>query len=155
VELLGFRGHLRRSRMRQGVHDGSTSTTTEIQSGIQARSGAARPVERGASWRAYGGTRISRHLMIAVAVVFWSAPLFAEIRLLPAFTGLSSPVFVTHAGDGTNRLFIIEQGGAIKVVRPGSTTSTTFLDIRTKVLSGSERGLIISPLAESKTRERG
>ena len=81
-------------------------------------------------------------LIVAVAVVCWSAPLFAEIRLVPAFTGLSSPIFVTHAGDGTNRLFIVEQGGVIKVVRPGSSTPTTFLDIRTKVLSGGERGLL-------------
>ena len=81
-------------------------------------------------------------LIVAVAVVCWSAPLFAEIRLVPAFTGLSSPIFVTHAGDGTNRLFIVEQGGVIKVVRPGSSTPTTFLDIRTKALSGGERGLL-------------
>jgi len=38
VELIRFRGHLRKRRMRQGVHDGSTSTTA-IQPGVQGRSG--------------------------------------------------------------------------------------------------------------------
>src|SRR5262245_53060853 len=82
------------------------------------------------------------HFVIA-AVLCWSAPLFAAIRLVPtASTGLSAPVFVGHAGDGSNRLFIVEQGGVIKVVQPESSTPTTFLDIRTKVLSGGERGLL-------------
>jgi glucose/arabinose dehydrogenase len=54
-----------------------------------------------------------------------------------------SPVFVTHAGDGTGRLFIVEQGGAIKVLQPGSDSPTLFLRIPdSKVLSGGERGLL-------------
>ncbi len=57
-------------------------------------------------------------------------------------TGLSSPVLVTNAGDGTRRLFIVQQGGIIKVVQPGSNTPTDFLNITTKVLSGGERGLL-------------
>ena len=82
------------------------------------------------------------HFVVA-AVLCWSAPLFAAIRLVPTVpSGLSAPVFVGHAGDGSNRLFIVEQGGVIKVVQPGSSTPTTFLDIRTKVLSGGERGLL-------------
>jgi glucose/arabinose dehydrogenase len=57
-------------------------------------------------------------------------------------TGLSSPIYVTNAHDGTNRLFIVEQGGIIKVLQPGSSTPTVFLDITTSVLSGGERGLL-------------
>jgi glucose/arabinose dehydrogenase len=81
------------------------------------------------------------HLVIA-AVVSWSAPLAAEIRLATVVSGLSAPVFVAHAGDGSNRLFIVEQAGVIKVLRPGFSTPTTFLDVRSKVLSGGERGLL-------------
>ncbi len=56
---------------------------------------------------------------------------------------LTSPLFVTHAGDGTERLFIVEQPGAIKVLQPGSMTPTLFLRIpSTRVLSGGERGLL-------------
>ena len=56
---------------------------------------------------------------------------------------LTNPIFVTHAGDGTERLFIVEQPGAVKVLQPGSTTPTLFLRIpNTRVLSGGERGLL-------------
>lgn len=79
---------------------------------------------------------------IAIAVLIWSAPLSADVRLSTVLSGLSSPVFVGHAGDGTNRLFIVEQGGTIKVLRPGSSTAMTFLDIRTKVVAGGEQGLL-------------
>lgn len=33
--------------------------------------------------------------------------------------GLSSPVDVVNAGDGTNRLFMVEQGGRVKIVSGG------------------------------------
>ncbi|MBV9959452.1 MAG: PQQ-dependent sugar dehydrogenase [Acidobacteria bacterium] len=57
-------------------------------------------------------------------------------------TGLTSPVFVTNAHDGSNRLFIVLQGGIIKVLQPGATTPTDFLNITSSVLSGGERGLL-------------
>ncbi len=58
-------------------------------------------------------------------------------------TGLTSPVFVTNARDGSNRLFIVERGGIIKVLQPGQTTPTEFLNITTRVLSsGGEQGLL-------------
>lgn len=70
-----------------------------------------------------------------------SAP--AAIVLQPVVTsGLSSPIYVTNAHDGSNRLFIVEQGGVIKVLQPGSNTPTIFLNITTRVLSGGERGLL-------------
>ncbi len=70
-------------------------------------------------------------------------PLQPETRQLQlVVTGLSSPVFVTNANDGSNRLFIVEQGGIIKVLQPGSSTPTNFLNITSRVLSGGERGLL-------------
>ena len=57
-------------------------------------------------------------------------------------TGLSLPVFVTHAGDGSNRLFILEQGGRIRIFQNGSLLGTPFLDIQSRVTSGGERGLL-------------
>jgi glucose/arabinose dehydrogenase len=66
----------------------------------------------------------------------------SSIRLVPVLAGLNSPVFVTNARDGSNRLFVVELGGVIKVLAPGSGTPTVFLDITSKVLSGSEQGLL-------------
>jgi hypothetical protein len=64
------------------------------------------------------------------------------VQLVPVLTGLSSPLYVTHAGDGTNRLFVVEQAGRILVLQPGGLMPTVFLDITAKVLSGGERGLL-------------
>ena len=60
----------------------------------------------------------------------------------PFVTGLSQPVFLTHAGDGTGRLFIVEQTGLIKVLQPGATTPTNFLNLTSKRILGSEQGVL-------------
>ena len=39
----------------------------------------------------------------------------------------NNPVLVTNAGDGSRRLFVVEQAGVIKVVQPGSTSPTVFM----------------------------
>jgi glucose/arabinose dehydrogenase len=43
--------------------------------------------------------------------------------------GLTDPVFVANAGDGSNRLFIVQQTGQIRVYKSGSLLSTPFLNI--------------------------
>ncbi len=84
-----------------------------------------------------------RTILVALAFFAVSLPLHAAIQLAPVVSsGLSSPLFVGHAGDGSDRLFIVERGGIIKVLQPGASTPTTFLDIDAKVLSGGERGLL-------------
>ncbi|HEX9812121.1 MAG TPA: PQQ-dependent sugar dehydrogenase [Burkholderiales bacterium] len=60
----------------------------------------------------------------------------------------TSPVFITHAGDGTNRLFVVQQGGQIQVFPndPAGASTRTFLDIatlpQTRFVSGGELGLL-------------
>jgi glucose/arabinose dehydrogenase len=63
---------------------------------------------------------------------------------LKAFAnGLSRPINVTSSGDGSNRLFVNEQDGVIRVVGPdGTLRAEPFLDIRSRVLSGGEQGLL-------------
>jgi len=57
-------------------------------------------------------------------------------------SGFDHPVLVTNAGDGSKRLFVIEQPGQIKIVQNGAVMGTPFLDIRTKVSYGGEQGLL-------------
>jgi glucose/arabinose dehydrogenase len=57
-------------------------------------------------------------------------------------SGLSNPLYLTHARDRSNRLFVVEQGGRILVLQPQASTPTVFLDITARVLSGGERGLL-------------
>ena len=59
-------------------------------------------------------------------------------------SGLNSPIEIVNAGDGSGRLFIVQQGGAIRVWTPGSgLLSTPFLTIPTiHCFVGGERGLL-------------
>ncbi|MDE0076236.1 MAG: PQQ-dependent sugar dehydrogenase [Caldilineaceae bacterium] len=56
--------------------------------------------------------------------------------------GLALPVQVTHAGDGSGRLFVVEQEGRIRIVRDGVVEETPFLDIASRVRCCGERGLL-------------
>lgn len=65
-----------------------------------------------------------------------------SIQLQPFLSGLASPVLIRHAGDLSNRLFIVEQTGIVKVLQPGSATPTDFLNVTTKRSCCGERGLL-------------
>jgi len=57
--------------------------------------------------------------------------------------GLNSPIGIAHAGDGSGRLFIIEQPGIIRILEDGQVLPTPFLDIRSRVGSeANEQGLL-------------
>ncbi len=61
----------------------------------------------------------------------------------PLAEGLNRPVDITHAGDGSDRLFVIEQIGMIRIIQEGVLLDTPFLDIRDRVGSDSnEQGLL-------------
>ncbi|MGD8490211.1 MAG: PQQ-dependent sugar dehydrogenase, partial [Anaerolineae bacterium] len=57
-------------------------------------------------------------------------------------SGFERPVQVTHAGDGSGRLFVVEQPGRIKIIEEGNTLPEPFLDITGLVVYGGERGLL-------------
>lgn len=63
-----------------------------------------------------------------------------SISLTPFISGLSQPVFVTHAGD--DRLFVVEQAGIIKIVKNGAVLPTPFLNITSQVQCCGEEGLL-------------
>ena len=56
--------------------------------------------------------------------------------------GFVNPVLVTNAGDGSNRLFVLEQAGVIRVIQGGVTLPTPMLDLRGSITGGGERGLL-------------
>src|SRR5437899_1909613 len=101
--------------------------------------------ERPASgWRART-VRAAKALKTLIVAALLCLPTVAigAIQLTPVVSsGLSSPTFVAHAGDGTHRLFITEQVGVVQVLQPGASVPTVFLDIRTRIASGGERGLL-------------
>lgn len=87
--------------------------------------------------------RIDLKWLFVFGVILTGVTFGQATRLQPYLTGLSSPILVRHAGDGTKRMFVVQQRGIIKVVQPGSNTTTDFMNISSKVsASGSEQGLL-------------
>src|SRR2546429_424930 len=64
------------------------------------------------------------------------------LTLTPFVSGLSSPLGLEQPNDGSGRLFVVEQGGRIKIVQNGSVAATAFLDISSKITTGGEMGLL-------------
>jgi hypothetical protein len=64
------------------------------------------------------------------------------INLQQSLSGFTLPIYITHAHDGSNRRFVVEQGGRILVAQPGSATTSEFMNIQARVLSGCEQGLL-------------
>jgi glucose/arabinose dehydrogenase len=65
-----------------------------------------------------------------------------EIDLELVADGFDSPLAAVPAGDGTDRLFVAERGGAIWAVGPDGRADEPFLDISERITSGGERGLL-------------
>jgi glucose/arabinose dehydrogenase len=63
-----------------------------------------------------------------------------------------SPVFVTSPPGDARRLMVVEQGGAIQVVRGGKRLARPFLDITPRVVSGGEQGLLSMAFARDYAR---
>ena len=57
--------------------------------------------------------------------------------------GLTRPLDLAHGGDGSGRLFVLEQPGLIRVIQDGMLAPTPFLDLRDRVGSqANEQGLL-------------
>jgi glucose/arabinose dehydrogenase len=57
-------------------------------------------------------------------------------------SGLSAPLDIVNAGDGTNRLFLVQRGGQIRILSGGALLPGNFLDISGLIVAGGEQGLL-------------
>lgn len=64
-----------------------------------------------------------------------------DLALEPVATGFSFPLLLT-APAGDARLFVVEKGGLIKVVKNGAVLATPFLDVSSLISNGGEQGLL-------------
>jgi hypothetical protein len=62
------------------------------------------------------------------------------VRLVAS--GLASPLDLKAAPGDAERLYVVEQGGRIRVVRGGQLQTAPFLDVASRISSGGERGLL-------------
>jgi glucose/arabinose dehydrogenase len=80
-------------------------------------------------------------LTMAFATGFGAPAAFAQLQTRIVASGLDHPLFATSpAGD--SRLFIVEQGGLIKILQNGTVQPTPFLDLSGSVNTEGERGLL-------------
>jgi glucose/arabinose dehydrogenase len=72
-----------------------------------------------------------------------NVPANLRVELAPVVGGLDTPVGISNAGDGSERLFVVEKVGRIRVVRNGVLEESAFLDITDRVgAAASEQGLL-------------
>lgn len=76
------------------------------------------------------------------------------ITISQVATGFTLPLQITNAGDGTNRLFIVEKSGRIKIISNGVVLPTPFLNISGLVSGGSEQGLLGITFPPNYTNKR-
>ena len=81
-------------------------------------------------------------LLLAACASSANAQTGTEIELEPTTSNLSQPTSVTHAGDGSERLFVTQKGGELVVLEGGEVLSQPFLDLSDIVTTNSERGLL-------------
>ena len=74
-----------------------------------------------------------------------TAPSADQIRLTEIARGFYRPLYLTHAGDGSSRLFILEQTGKIWIMREGVIVERPFLDL----------SALVSPSANKPYSEQG
>jgi glucose/arabinose dehydrogenase len=87
--------------------------------------------------------RVNQSFVALSALALVAAGAHANVQgLTRVASGLSAPIFVTHAPGDSSRLFIVERGGAIKILNlsTGSVLTTPFLT--TTVDTAGEGGLL-------------
>ncbi len=69
-------------------------------------------------------------------------PSVPALSLVQVAQGLDAPLYVTAPPGDTQRIFIVEQSGRIRILRNGTLLPTPFLDLSGRISSGGERGLL-------------
>lgn len=82
-----------------------------------------------------------RILALGAAFLFTGASA-QGVRLVKVASGFERPTSVTNAGDGSGRVFVVEQGGLVRVMRDGQVQPQPFLDLHSLTRAGGERGLL-------------
>jgi glucose/arabinose dehydrogenase len=80
--------------------------------------------------------------MVALASLAPTASAQRPLGLEEVATGLRSPLYATSPPGDLERVFIVEQGGRIKILRDGAVLPTLFLDVTALTNNSGERGLL-------------
>ena len=78
-------------------------------------------------------------MLLAMAIGRAQEP---EIRLVRVAQGLENPVDIQSAKDGSQRLFLLQQNGVVRILRDGALVAEPFLEIRSRTRANGECGLL-------------
>jgi glucose/arabinose dehydrogenase len=85
-------------------------------------------------------------ILSVLLVMVWTGDVRSALQFETIATGVSTPVSITHAGDGSGRLFIVLQEGRILIHDGAQVLPAPFIDLSSKVSSCAggcgERGLL-------------
>ncbi len=83
-------------------------------------------------------------LSLLCLILLTSCTRAQDSRFIEIVGGFKAPVGMTHAGDGTGRLFVIEKGGKIKIISQGQILAEPFLDLSSVITpdASTEQGLL-------------
>ena len=87
-------------------------------------------------------SRITRALLTLTLLALAAPASAAAAPALVPVGSFDSPVYVSAPPRDFSRLFVVEVGGRVRVVRDGVTLPTPFVDISGEVASGGERGML-------------
>src|SRR4030095_4347236 len=80
--------------------------------------------------------------VVVLACALRASPAAAAITWNKVYSGFSSPVEITQAHDGSQRLFVVEQAGAIRLIKNGLIQATPFIDLGGVITANGEQGLL-------------
>lgn len=86
--------------------------------------------------------RIALLLAVAALVLSATASARSDSLRIVRIAKFEAPVYATGAPGEPGNLYVVEQGGTIRVLAGGRIRATPFLDIRSLVVSGGEQGLL-------------
>jgi glucose/arabinose dehydrogenase len=102
--------------------------------------------------------------VLLISVICYAAPKnpdtspsqkeWPAISLTLVTGGFNSPTHITHAGDGSKRLFITEQAGKILIIKKNKILKTPFLDINDRVGCCGERGLLSAAFPDNYSSKK-
>lgn len=95
---------------------------------------------------------------VAEAANSMAATTGPALALIPIVSGLKRPLALENAGDGSGRMFVVEQDGLIRVVADGELRSAPFFDIWTMPdcdLGGTQGRRALGFTSSSDGDERG
>ena len=88
---------------------------------------------------------MKKYLLLIVSLFALNIYSQPNIDIFLYADGFDSPLYVTNDGVFNNtafRLYVVEQGGKIKILSDGNTNPVPFLNISSQVSNGSEQGLL-------------